>query len=314
MTKVVSTAATRDAYGKALLELGDRNPEVVVLGGDLNESTRTLPFAKKFPNRFFDFGPAEQNMISVASGMSSAGKIPFVSTFAVFGTGRAFDQLRVQVAQPKSNVKLVCTHAGIITGDDGMSAHGIEDLALASSLVGVTVIAPSDAIETVQAINAAAELDGPVYIRLYRSETPIVHKKNCDFQIGIAERMRVGKDVTIIAIGSMVSRALDAASILSRENIDCRVLNMHTLHPTDEQAICLAAIETGAIVTAEEHYINGGLHSTVSQVVSRTHPVPVEPVALRTYAESGDPESLLTKYNVSSSDIHAAVKRVLSKH
>ena len=313
MAQAVQKASTRETYGKTLVELGREKPSIVVLGGDLNQSTFTYLFAREFPERFFDFGVAEQNIIGVAAGMASAGKIPFVSTFAVFGTGRPFDQLRVSVAQPHLNVKLVCTHSGIITGEDGMSAHGVEDLALASSLVGFTVIAPADSVETEKAVRAAVDMDGPVYIRLYRVETPIVHHDGCDFQIGKAELMRQGDAVTIIATGSMVAAALEAADALSAEGIRCRVLNMHTLKPLDEEAVVASSRETGAVVTAEEHYIHGGLSSAVAQVLSHRHPTPMESVALTRYAESGKPDELLEKYHLTAEDIRAAVKRVLER-
>ena len=306
-------AATRDSYGQTLLELGHENPNIVVLGGDLNESTRTNLFAKEFPERFFDLGPAEQNFIGIAAGMAAAGKTPFVSTFAVFGTARPFDQLRVSVAQPHLNVKLVCTHAGIITGDDGMSAHGIEDLSLASSLIGFTVIAPADALETEKAVRAAADIDGPVYIRLYRSATPIIHSGTCDFNIGKVELMRLGNSATIMATGSMVAASLEAAASLSKDGIDCRVLNVHTLKPLDEVSIIAAARETGAVVVAEEHYIHGGLSSSVGQVLSHHHPTPMESVALNCYTESGKPEELLKKYHLTAADIKTAVNRAIAK-
>jgi transketolase len=306
-------ASTRETYGKALVELGRENPDIVVLGGDLNKSVFTTLFAKEFPHRFFDLGAAEQNIIGVAAGLASSGKIPFVSTFAVFGTSRPFDQLRLSVAQPHLNVKLVCTHAGIITGEDGMSAHSIEDLSLLCSLVGFTVIAPADSVETVEAVRAAARMQGPVYIRLYRPATPVVHSASCHFQIGKAEAMRQGKDCTIIATGSMVANALLAADALQPEGVSCRLLNMHTLKPLDEESIELAARETGAIVTAEEHYIHGGLGSLVAQTLVKRVPVPLETVALTRYAESGKPEELTKKYGLSVDDVKAAVKRALAR-
>ena len=313
MGEIRLKAATRDSYGQTLLELGRENPNIVVIGGDLNESTRTNLFAKEFPERFFDLGPAEQNMIGTAAGMAAAGKMPFVSTFAVFGTGRPFDQLRVSVSQPHLNVKLVCTHAGIITGDDGISAHGIEDISLASSLIGFTVIAPADSVETVKAVRAAADIEGPVYIRLYRSDTPIVHSAPCDFSIGKIERMRQGNSATIMATGSMVAASIDAAEDLSKNGIDCRVLNVHTLKPLDEVSIINAARETGVVVVAEEHYIHGGLSSSVAQVLSHHHPVPMESVALSCYTESGKPEELLKKYHLTAVDIKTAVNRAISR-
>lgn len=309
---MVGMASTRQAYGKMLVELGKEYKDIVVLGGDLNKSTVTTLFAQEFPDRFFDFGPAEQNIVSAAAGFASSGKIPFVSTFAVFGTGRPYDQLRVGVAQPHLNVKLALTHAGILTGEDGMSAQSIEDIALMCALPGFTVIAPADAVETDHAVRAAVENDGPFYIRLYRPATPLVHvDDHCSFTLGKAELLREGEDVTIVACGSMVGSALEAANLLRSENISSRVLNMHTLSPIDSEALEKAAIETGAVVTAEEHYVRGGLGSLVAQELSLTHPVPIEMVALRNYAESGKSELLLEKYGLTSAHVAQAVRQVL---
>lgn len=304
-----TSASTREAYGAALVELGRENPNVVVLGGDLNVSTFTTPFAKEFPDRFFDFGAAEQNILSVAAGLASAGKVPFCSTFAVFGTGRAFDQMRVGVAQPRLNVKLVCTHAGLITGEDGVSAQAIEDVALMLSLPTVTVLTPSDGPETVAAVRAAAKIDGPVYVRLYRPALPVLHADGCDFRLGEAETLRDGDDVTLVACGSMVAAAVEAADTLASEGLSPRVLNMHTLRPFDEDAIARAARETGALVTAEEHYVHGGLASLVTGVVAATHPVPVEVVGVRQYAESGPAPQLIQKYGLTPAHIAAAARK-----
>jgi transketolase len=306
-------ASTREVYGKTLVELGRENPDVVVLGGDLNVSTFTTLFAKEFPDRFFDFGAAEQNILSVAAGLASSGKVPFCSTFAVFGTGRAFDQIRVGIAQPRLNVKLVCTHAGLLTGEDGISAQAIEDLALMLSLPTMTVLAPADGPETVQAVRAAAAFRGPVYVRLYRPATPVVHAGPCRFQIGVAEELHPGGGVTIVACGSMVAAALEAAELLKGDGVSCRVLNLHTLRPADEAAIEQAARETGALVTAEEHYIHGGLGSVVAGIVARTCPVPVEFVGVTRYAESGKPAELLEKYGLTAKHVAAAARRALGR-
>lgn len=306
-------ASTRERYGRTLVELGREDPRIVVLGGDLNKSTFTVLFAREFPERFFDLGAAEQNLMGVAAGLASAGKIPFCSTFAVFATGRAFDQVRVSIAQQNLNVKIVATHAGVITGEDGISAHGIEDLALMCALPTFTVVAPADAVETEEAVRVAARTPGPFYIRLYRPPTPLVHEGPCRFRLGKAEWMREGDDATIIACGSSVAYALEAAALLEREGISCRVVNMHTLKPLDEEAVEVCARETGAIVTAEEHYIHGGLGSLVAQAVARRYPVPMEFVALTRYAESGKPEELLEKYGLSAPHIAEAVRRVLRR-
>lgn len=313
MAAKFSLASTREAYGKALLELGRENPDIVVVGGDLNVSTFVYLFAQEFPERFFDFGPAEQNMMSVAAGLASSGKVPFVSTFVVFGTSRPFDQMRVGIAQPRLGVKIVCSHAGITTGEDGMSAHGIEDLALMSSLPGFTVVAPCDSVETAKAVRAIAEIPGPAYMRVYRTNLPVVHGEDYVFTLGRAEKMRDGTDVTIIAIGSMVAAALQAADELLTGGVRCRVLNMHTLRPVDEEAIVEAAGETGALVTAEEHLRHGGLASTVAEVLAHRAPAPLEVVALQGYAESGSPADLLEKYGLTAGDIKKAVRRVLSR-
>ncbi len=311
---MVTRASTREAYGKVLVELGREYPNLVVLGGDLNKSTFTTLFANEYPERFFDFGPAEQNILSAAAGLASSGKIPFVSTFVVFGTARAYDQIRVGIAQPHLNVKLVLTHAGILTGEDGVSAQGIEDLALMSALPGFTVVAPADAVETVQAVRVAAAHEGPFYIRLYRPATPLVHPGNiCSFTLGKAELLREGGDVTVVACGSMVGTTLEAANLLQAEGVSCRVVNMHTLAPLDEEAIVKAAEETGALVTAEEHYFRGGLGSLVAQTLALHHPAPLEMVALRGYAESGRAEQLLEKYGLTARHVAEAVRNVLRR-
>ena len=310
---MVAKAETRVVSGETLVELGREHPDLVVLGGDLNKSTHANKFGAAYPERFFDFGPAEQNIVSVAAGMAASGKVPIVSTFAVFGTSRPYDQLRVGVSQPGLNVKVVVTHSGIITGEDGVSAQSIEDVAIMCALPGFNVIVPADSVETGQVIKAAVETYGPFYVRLSRAATPVVHSDGYQFVLGKAETVRDGRDVTIIACGIMVSAAMEAADRLSDGGITCRVLNMATIKPLDESAIIDAARDTGAIVTAEEHYVIGGLSSMVAQAVSREYPVPVEPVALAGYAESGKPELLLERYHLTSEDITAAVWKAVSK-
>jgi transketolase len=236
----------REAYGETLVELGRENPDIVVLDADLSRSTMTLLFAEKFPGRFFDCGIAEQNMVSIAAGLAASGKIPFASTFAVFVPGRCFDQIRMSIAQPGLNVKLVVTHSGISVGEDGISHQSIEDLSLVGSFPGFTVIIPADAIETAQVIRAASAHLGPFYIRLCRPKLPLVYDQSYRFVLGKAVMMKSGRDATVIAIGSMVKAALEAAENLGREGIDCRILNMPTLKPIDEGAIVQAAAETGA--------------------------------------------------------------------
>ena len=304
----------RDTYGKTLVELGKKNPDIVVLDADLRPSTMTKYFARELPDRFFDVGIAEQNMIGIASGLAASGKIPFASTFAVFAPGRCFDQIRVSVAQARLNVKIVSTHAGVTVGEDGASHQALEDLALICSLPGFTVIVPADAIETAQVIEAVAGYVGPCYVRLPRAKLPNVNGADYRFEIGKAVIIRPGKDVTVIAIGVMVSRALEAAGELAKEGIDCRVLNMPTLKPIDEAAVIKAAGETGAIVTAEEHQEHGGLASIVARIVARRHPVPMEFVAVKdVFGMSGKPEELLERYGLTSEDIVKAVREAIKR-
>ncbi len=304
----------REAYGKTLVELGRENPDIVVLDADLSPSTMTHFFAREFPERFFDCGIAEQNMVTIAAGLAVSGKIPFASTFAVFVPGRCFDQIRMSIAYSRLNVKLVVTHGGISVGEDGASHHSVEDLSLIGSLPGFTVIVPADAIETAQAVKVAAASYGPFYIRLCRPKLPLVYNQDYRFNLGKAVTMRQGKDATIIAIGIMVSAALEAADNLSRQGIDCRVLNMPTLKPIDEAAIIEAASETGAIVTAEDHLEHGGLGSIIARVVARHHPVPMEFVAIKdTYAKSGKATELLQRYGLTAKDIEQAVHSIVKR-
>ena len=306
-------ASTRQTYGETLIEIAEDFPDIVVLGGDLNVSVFTHLWRDRYPERFFDFGPAEQNLVGVGAGLAASGMIPFVSTFSVFGVGRPFDQLRVLVSQANLNLKLVCTHAGILTGEDGMSAHGIEDLSLICSLPSFTVISPSDSLETLQAVKTAARTEGPFYIRLSRAATPVVHNEDYKFNLGQAERMREGQDVTILATGVMVSVSLDAADLLASEGVNARVLNIHTIKPIDQAAIIAAAQETGALVSAEEHYIHGGLGSIVAQVAGQNHPVPLEMVALQGYSESGKAEELMVKCGLTPEKVKEAALRAVSR-
>ena len=311
MTQLVSM---RKVYGQTLVELGKDNPDIVVLDADLRPSTMTQYFADEFPDRFFDCGIAEQNMIGIAAGLAASGKIPFASTFAVFVPGRCFDQIRMSIAQPVRNVKLVTTHSGISVGEDGTSHHCIEDLALVGSLPNFSIIVPADAVETAQAIRVAAANHGPFYIRLCRPKTPLLYNQDYCFNLGKAVTMRQGEEATIIAIGLMVTTALEAAENLKREGIDCRILNMSTLKPLDETAIIRAAAETGAIVTAEEHLEHGGLGSMVARVIAKRQPIPIEFVAIKdTYAKSGKPTELLQKYGLAAKDIEQAVRTVIKR-
>jgi len=306
--------SVREAYGKALLELGMENQDIVALDADLSRSTMTRFFAREFPERFFECGIAEQNMIGIAAGLAAAGKIPFASTFAVFVPGRCFDQVRMSIAQPGLNVKLVTTHGGISVGEDGTSHQSIEDLSLICSLPGFTVLVPADAIETTEAVKAAAATLGPFYIRLCRPKLPLVFGEDYRFNLGKAVMMKQGGDATIIAIGLMVKSALEAARNLEKQGIYCRVLNMSTLKPIDEAAIIQAAAETGAIVTAEEHLEHGGLGSLVAQVVAQNRPVPMEFIAIKdTYAKSGKPEELLERYGLTEEDIERGVRAAIER-
>jgi len=307
-------ASAREAYGQTLVALGKENPDIVVLDADLSKSTKTSYFAREFPLRFFDCGIAEQNMMGIAAGLAASGKTVFASSFAVFATARCFDQLRMSIAQPRLNVKVVATHGGITVGEDGFSHQAIEDLALACSLPGFTVVVPADAIETAQVIRVAAGTPGPFYIRLGRQSTPLVHSNGYQFTLGKAVSIRQGFDATIIANGVMVATALDAAESLSLQGIECRVLNMPTLKPLDAEAIILAARETGSIVTVEEHLQQGGLGSRVAQVVVQNQPVPMAFVALHdAYTHSGKPEELLELHDLTPAGIEKAVKSALLK-
>lgn len=309
----MTSAVTREVFGKTLVELGREDPNIVVIGGDLNVSTFAHLFGQEFPERFFDMGPAEQNIMSIAAGLASSGKTAFATTFAVFGTGRPYDQIRLGIAQPGASVKIVCTHAGISVGEDGISAQSIDDLALMCALPGFRVIVPADGPETAKAVRVAAREPGPFYIRLSRTATPVIHEDGFTFRLGKAETMRKGGAATIIACGIMVATALEAADRLARDGVQCQVINMATLQPLDEEAVVQAASETGAVVTVEEHYKNGGLSSLVAQVLGRRMSVPLEVVALDGYAESGKPDQLLTKYGLSADGIESAVRRVLKR-
>lgn len=306
--------ATRDAYGKALVKLGAQNPQVVVLDADLSKSTKTADFKKQYPERFFNMGIAEQNLLGTAAGLAAAGKIPFASTFAVFATGRAFEQIRNSIAYTKLNVKIAATHAGLTVGEDGASHQAIADVAVMRALPNMTVIVPADGIEAEKAVFAAAEKDGPVYIRMGRSGVPVLFSEEYVFTIGKAAVMKAGSDVTVIAYGIMVADAINVAKELEREGISVRVVNMATIKPIDKEAVISAALETGAIVTAEEHTIIGGLGSAVAEVLVENVPVPLERVGVKdTFGESGKPQELLEKYGLTPKDIKAAIYKVLER-
>ena len=292
--------ATREAYGKALAALANTNENVVVLDADLSKSTKTADFKAVAPERFFNMGIAEGNMMGVAAGLSTCGKIPFVSTFAMFAAGRAFEQIRNSICYPKLNVKVCATHAGLTVGEDGASHQAIEDISLMRSVPNMVVINPADDIETEAAIKAVAEMEGPCYVRLGRMAVSRVNDEtNYNFVIGKGITLAEGNDVAIIATGIMVEAALEAKEELAKEGINARVINIHTIKPIDEELIIKAAKETGVIVTAEEHSIIGGLGSAVAEVVSENCPVPVLRVGVKdTFGESGKPNELLEKYGL----------------
>ena len=305
--------ATREAYGKALAALANTNENVVVLDADLSKSTKTADFKAVAPERFFNMGIAEGNMMGVAAGLSTCGKIPFVSTFAMFAAGRAFEQIRNSICYPKLNVKVCATHAGLTVGEDGASHQAIEDISLMRSVPNMVVINPADDIETEAAIKAVAEMEGPCYVRLGRMAVSRVNDEaNYNFVIGKGITLAEGNDVAIIATGIMVEAALEAKEELAKEGINARVINIHTIKPIDEELIIKAAKETGVIVTAEEHSVIGGLGSAVAEVVSENCPVPVLRVGVKdTFGESGKPNELLEKYGLTSNDIVNKVKKAL---
>lgn len=305
--------ATREAYGKALAALANTNENVVVLDADLSKSTKTADFKVVAPERFFNMGIAEGNMMGVAAGLSTCGKIPFVSTFAMFAAGRAFEQIRNSICYPKLNVKVCATHAGLTVGEDGASHQAIEDISLMRSVPNMVVINPADDIETEAAIKAVAEMEGPCYVRLGRMAVSRVNDEtNYNFVIGKGITLAEGNDVAIIGTGIMVEAALEAKEELAKEGINARVINIHTIKPIDEELIIKAAKETGVIVTAEEHSIIGGLGSAVAEVVSEKCPVPVLRVGVKdTFGESGKPNELLEKYGLTSNNIVNKVKEVI---
>ncbi len=306
--------ATRDAYGAALAELGKRNEKVVVLDADLSGSTKTAKFAKAFPDRFFNMGISEQDMIGTAGGLSLTGKIPFASTFAIFETGRAWEQIRQTICYSSLNVKLVATHSGITVGEDGASHQALEDVALMRVLPQMVVIVPSDGFETKQVIDTVADYEGPVYVRLGRAKVPAVMPADYKFRIGKAYKFNIGRDVNIIANGIMVSAALQARELLSKEGIDAGVINMSTVKPLDTEILLEAAKISKLIVTAEEHSIIGGLGSAVSEFLSENHPISIKRIGTRdTFGGSGKPDELLKLYGLTAEDIVKTVTEFMRK-
>ncbi|MDP4125478.1 MAG: transketolase family protein [Bacillota bacterium] len=306
--------ATRDAYGKALLALGAENQKVVVLDADLSKSTKTADFAKKYPERFFNMGIAESNLLGTAAGLATTGKIPFASTFAIFAVGRAFEQIRNSIAYPKLNVKIAATHAGISVGEDGGSHQAIEDVGIMRAVPNMVVLVPADGEETRQVILAAAEYKGPVYIRMGRLALPALFGEDYHFEIGKANVLKDGTDVAIMANGMMVSMALEAAAQLAAEGISVGVVNVASVKPLDEETIVQVAKQTRAVVTAEEHNIIGGLGSAVAEVLSEKLPTPIVRVGLKdTFGESGRPQELLEKFGLTKENLVDAVREVLAK-
>jgi len=306
--------ATREAYGRALAELGAENPNIVVLDADLSKSTKTDLFAARFPERFFNVGIAEQNLMGTAAGLALAGKIPFASSFAIFATGRAFEQVRNSICHARLNVKIVASHAGITVGEDGASHQAVEDIAIMRALPHMTVIVPADAVQTAQAVRAAASHDGPVYLRLGRPAVPQIYDEGYRFTWGRADVLREGKDVAIVACGIMVAKALEAAASLAAEGIEATVINMAMVKPLDVETLVEAARRTGAVVTAEEHSIVGGLGSAVAEALAENYPVPILRVGLPdVFGESGRPEELLEKYGLTASHLVAAARKVLAR-
>lgn len=305
---------TRDGFGEGLVELGEKRDDIVVLSADLTESTRAGWFKKRFPERFFCMGVSEQDMICTASGFALAGKVPFACTFGVFAAGRAWDQVRVSVAYMDLNVKIVGTHGGISVGEDGPTHQAIEEITLMRVLPNMTVIVPCDAVEAKKATIASASYKGPVYLRLGRNKTPSITNEKDRFEIGKAITVKAGRDVTIIACGQEVYEAMGACEILKKDNIDARLINLHTIKPIDRDAIVKAARETGAIVTAEEHAVIGGLGGAVSEVLAQELPVPIEFIGVKNrFGESGSPGDLFKIFELTGEDIARAAKRAIAR-
>lgn len=306
--------AQRNYYGLALADLAEKDPKVVVLDADLADSTKTSEFKKAAPERFIEIGIAEQNMIGVASGLAASGKTAFASTFAVFASGRCWEQIRLAVAYPKLNVKIVATHCGISVGEDGASHQALEDIALMRALPNMTVISPADAYETYAATMAAAEFDGPVYMRMGRAEFPAITKEDAEFIIGKASVLKEGDDVTLVGTGQMVALCKEAADALLEEGIDAEVVNMSTIKPLDRDALRASVHKTGCAVTAEEHSVIGGLGAAVAEFLSQEMPAPLEMIGTKdTFGESGTPAQLFERYGLTSKDIAEAAKRSLRR-
>ncbi|RFC53209.1 transketolase family protein [Brumimicrobium aurantiacum] len=312
--KILGEKDTRSGFGEGLHELGKSHPNVVALCADLTGSLKMNAFENDFSERFFQVGISEANMISMAAGMTIGGKVPYTGTFANFSTGRVYDQIRQSVAYSGKNVKICASHAGLTLGEDGATHQILEDIGMMKMLPNMTVIVPADFNQTKQATKAIADLDSPVYLRFGRPKVPIFVADDAEFVIGKADTIFEGKDVSIIACGHMVYKAIEAAQELAKEGIDAEVINMHTIKPIDAKAILATAKKTGCVVTAEEHMINGGLGDSVAQILSRNTPTPQEYVGVNdTFGESATPAELMTKYNIDTADVIAAAKKAISR-
>ena len=309
----VKKIATRDSYGDALVESGKEHDNLVVLDADLAAATKTGKFKAAFPERFIDCGIAECNMVGIAAGMSTCGKVPFASTFAMFAAGRAFDQLRNTVGYPHLNVKIGATHAGISVGEDGATHQCNEDIALMRTIPGMTIINPCDDIEAKQAVKAAYEMEGPVYLRFGRLATPIINSEDYKFEIGKGVKLKEGTDVTIVATGLMVAASLEAAKNLEADGINAEVINIHTIKPLDEDIIVESAKKTGKVITVEEHSIIGGLGSAVCDCLSAKYPVSVSKIGVEdVYGHSGPAVELLKEFGLDAEGIYNKIKKIMA--
>ncbi|MCI5504021.1 MAG: transketolase family protein [Eubacterium sp.] len=306
----IKKIATRASYGEALVELGKEHDDVVVLDADLAAATKTGTFKKAFPDRFFDCGIAESNLMGVAAGIATTGMVPFASTFAMFAAGRAFEQVRNSIGYPHLNVKIGATHAGISVGEDGATHQCNEDIALMRTIPGMTIICPADDVEAKAAVKAAYEMDGPVYLRFGRLAVPVINDTpDYKFEIGKGVTLREGKDVTIVATGLCVNSALEAAELLAKDGIEAKVINIHTIKPLDEELIVTAAKETGKVVTVEEHSVIGGLGGAVCEVLGEKAPVPVKRIGVNdVFGESGPAVKLIEKYGLDGNGVYNSVK------
>lgn len=312
--KILGKKDTRSGFGEGLHEIGKKNPDTLALCADLTGSLKMDAFKDEFPDRFFQVGISEANMISMAAGMTIGGKIPYTGTFANFSTGRVYDQIRQSVAYSRKNVKICASHAGLTLGEDGATHQILEDIGMMRMMPNMTVIVPADFNQTKLATMAIAEMDGPVYLRFGRPSVPIFTAPDAKFVIGKADTIFEGSDVSVIACGHLVYKAIEAAQELAKEGIDVEVINMHTIKPLDREAILKTARKTGCVVTAEEHMINGGLGDAVAQVLSQEMPTPQEYVGVNdTFGESATPDELMAKYGIDTKDVIAACKRAIAR-